>query len=280
VAQAAYQLERGQLWLPGESSSSASPVCRLGDLAFFGPIDRDIDGIESGGRIIRGPFDITEITPGSEPTYPVLWAHRAAAERGLIVAPDSQAVIRHGRNPAEETRLRERADGIWKTAGRCHFNRDFRFNSQSTAAVLTERPTIGGRAWPSVNFRDPRHEPAFVLWANSTFGLLLHWWRASKQQSGRGSITLTRLPDLPTFDLRTLSEETLGEAVRRFDELKALHLSPFDQIDIDGQRHEIDAALGPIFGVPDRLLGPGGPLDLLRRKLAREPSITGGRERE
>jgi hypothetical protein len=281
VAQAAYQLaERGQFWLAGESTPIPSHVCRLGELAHFGPVDRDIDGIEGRGKIIRGPFDIVDMNPQQEPTYPVLWSHRADAERSLVVPADSQAQVRKGRTPREEADIRDRAERIWSTAGRCHFNRDFRFNSQSTAAVLTERPTIGGRAWPSVNFRDPRHEPAFVLWANSTFGLLVHWWRASKQQSGRGSITLTRLPDLPTFDFRTLSDETLGEAVRRFDDLKALHLSPFDQVDTDGQRHEIDAALGPIFGVPDRLLGPGGPLDLLRRKLAREPSITGGRERE
>ncbi len=281
VAQTAYQLaERGRLWLAGEPAPIPSHVCRLGELAHFGPVDRDIDGIEGHGKIIRGPFDIVDLHPQQEPTYPVLWSHRADAERSLVVAPDSEGRIRTGGTSSEESDIRGRAQRIWSTAGRCHFNRDFRFNSQSTAAVLTERPTLGGRAWPSVNFRDPRHEPAFVLWANSTLGLLVHWWRASKQQSGRGSITLTRLPDLPTFDFRTLSDETLGEAVRRFNELRALHLSPFDQIDIDDQRREIDATLGPIFGVPDSLLTPGGPLDLLRRKLAREPSITGGRERE
>jgi hypothetical protein len=124
-------------------------------------------------------------------------------------------MIRQGRNPAEEKTLRDRADRIWQTAGRCHFNRDFRFNSQSTATVLTERPAIGGRAWPSVNFRAEGHEVAFTLWANSTLGLLIHWWRASKQQSGRGTITLTQLPDLPVYDLRTLSDAAIGMAARR-----------------------------------------------------------------
>jgi hypothetical protein len=279
VAQTAYQLENGQLWLPGEISPSPLPVARLGSLAFVGPLHRDINGIEARGQVIRGPFDIEPIAPGEAPTYPSLWNHDAERERTLVVEPDSQGQLRQGRSTAEDTILREKAARIWGTASRCHFNYDFRFNSQSTAAVLTERPAIGGRAWPSLSFRDPRYETAFVLWKNSTLGLLIYWWRASKQQGGRGSITLTRLPDLPTFDFRTLTDETLGEAARRFDELRTLHLSPFDQIDIDGQRHEIDAALGPIFGVPDRLLGSGGPLDLLRRKLAREPSITGGRER-
>lgn len=280
VAQTAYQLENGQLWLPGEFTSTPLPICQLGNLAFVGPLHRDINGVEAGGRVIRGPFDIVPIAPGQAPTYPSLWNHEAERERTLVVEPDSQGTVRQGRSPSEDSLLREKAARIWETASRCHFNYDFRFNSQSTAVVITEQPTIGGRAWPSLRFRDPRHEVAFVLWTNSTLGLLIYWWRASKQQSGRGSITLTRLPDLPTLDFRTLSDETLGKAACRFDELKALHLSPFDQIDIDGQRHEIDAALGPIFGVSERLLAPGGPLDLLRHKLAREPSITGGRERE
>ena len=130
--------------------------------------------------------------------------------------------MRQGRTAAEETRLRERAAWVWRTAGRCHFNRDFRFNSQSTSAVLTERDAIGGRAWPSVNFHDVLHEAAFVLWANSTLGLLLHWWYASKTQSGRGSITLSRLPDLPAFDFRALTTAAVARATELVEEFKML----------------------------------------------------------
>lgn len=280
VAQTAHQLENGQLWLAGEFAPAALPICRLADTAFIGPLHRDINGIEGGGGVLRGPFDIVAIAPGEAPTYPSLWNHEADRERCLVVDPDSQGVIRQGRSAAEEITLREKAVRIWSKASRCHFNYDFRFNSQSTAAVMTERTTIGGRAWPSINFRDERHEAAFVLWANSTLGLLIHWWRASKQHSGRGSITLTRLPDLPIYDLRTLSDGALDTAARCFDDLRAAQLLPFDQIHRDAQRHEIDAALGPIFGVPDYLLTAGGAFDLLRRKLAHEPSISGGRERD
>ena len=45
VAQTAHQLENGQLWLPGEFAPSLLPVCRLGNLAFVGPLHRDINGI-------------------------------------------------------------------------------------------------------------------------------------------------------------------------------------------------------------------------------------------
>jgi hypothetical protein len=277
LAQTAYQLAaRSRLWLPTEPTASPVPTCRLGDLAEIGPLHRDINGIEGHGKVLRGPFDIVPVSAGQEPTYPALWNHDADAERTLIVAPDTQAMIRQGRSPAEETAVRGKAARVWLTAGRCHFNYDFRFNSQSTAAVLTERPVIGGRAWPGVNFHDPSHEAAFVLWANSTLGLLLHWWYASKTQSGRGSITLSRLSDLPLYDFRALTTTALARAAEVVEGLKGLQMRTFDEIDRDAARHKLDRlGLGEIFG----LAGHGCPLDLLRRKLAREPSITGGRER-
>ena len=142
--------------------------------------------------------------------------------------------------------------------------------------MLTERVAIGGRAWPSVNFHDVSHETAFVLWANSTLGLLLHWWVASKQQSGRGSITLSRLPNLPVYDFRTLTTAALERAAELVEEFRMLSMRTFDEIDRDSARHQIDHfGLGEVFGLADH----GAALDLLRRKLAREPSITGGRER-
>jgi hypothetical protein len=142
--------------------------------------------------------------------------------------------------------------------------------------VLTERPAIGGRAWPSVNFYDASHEAPFVLWANSTLGLLLYWWYASKTQSGRGSITLSRLPNLSVYDFRALTTAAVQRAKQLVEEFELLPLRTFDEIDRDSARHKIDRlALGDVFGLGDH----AAALDLLRRKLAREPSITGGRER-
>jgi hypothetical protein len=277
VAQTAYQLATcSRLWLPSEPKASSIAICLLTGLADVGPLHRDINGIENRGTVLRGPFDIFPITPGQEATYPALWNHDADAERTLVVAPDSQALIRQGRSSGEEAALREKAARLWTTAGKCHFNYDFQFNSQSTAAVLTECPAIGGRAWPSINFHETSHEAAFVLWANSTLGLLLHWWYASKQQSGRGSITLSRLPGFPVYDFRTLTTAALDRAAQLVEELKMLSLCTFDEIDVDLARHEIDRiALTEVFP----LTGHDAALDLLRRKLAREPSITGGRVR-
>src|SRR5690606_29964110 len=84
---------------------------------------------------------------------PSLWNHNATRERQLVVEPDSHCQIRdlQGRVPE---RLEERAQERWATASRSHYNRDLQFNSQSLIVATTERPSLGGRAWPSVVFPD------------------------------------------------------------------------------------------------------------------------------
>ncbi|MXY85738.1 MAG: hypothetical protein F4Y95_04400, partial [Chloroflexi bacterium] len=54
---------------------------------------------------------------------------------------------------------------------------------------------------------------------------------------------------------------------------------PFDQIDEDPARAKLDRAiLVDVLGLPESLVEPGGPIDLIRRKLAREPQIHGGKK--
>ena len=156
----------------------------------------------------------------------MLWAHDAKRERRLVVEPDSEGQIK-------SAGLGEKADRIWNTATRAHYNRDLRFNSQSLIVAMTERPCIGGTAWPSVIFEESEHEYAFALWCNSTLGLLMHWWVTNKTQSGRGRTTVTGIPSIPTLDVRTLTGEQLAAARAAFEDLRERRLLPFDQIDED-----------------------------------------------
>jgi len=106
----------------------------------------------------------------------------------------------------------------------------------------------------------------------------LHWWQANKQQAGRGSIGVTGLADLPVLDVSKLTAESLTKTVDIFDNLKHKELRPINEIDMDSIRHEIDTRLfTEILGFPAELVEPGGPLDLVRKKLALEPSIAGGK---
>ena len=211
------------------------------------------------------------ITPGD--AYPCLWNHDSSRERRLIVLPDSHCRIRQvaGRVPE---RLQERADLRWATASRAHYNRDLQFNSQSTIVAITEQRSLGGRAWPTVVFEDDDDTVVFSLWSNSTLGLLCHWWMSNKSQAGRGTTTPTSIPMISTLDLRRLSARQRRAALTAFADLTEERFLPFDQIDEDGARAELDRRLlVDVLGLPSSLCDSRGPMDLIRRKLATEPQI-------
>jgi hypothetical protein len=191
---------------------------------------------------------------------------------------DSEGILRQGKDPAEDKLAQEKASMIWATASHCHFNRDFRFNSQSTAMQFTSTKTIGGMAWPSIILPSAEQEKALTLWGNSSLGLLLHWWYVNKQQAGRGRSGVASMPSMPVLDVAKLTGATLARAVAIFDDMKHKELRPVNEIAQDGVRAEIDTRLAAeVLGFSPELLAPDGPLALLRQKLALEPSITGGK---
>jgi len=199
--------------LPLREAAAAFPIAMttVQTIGAIGPVDRDIDGVNSDGSI-RGPFDLLPLKPEHEPTYPVLWNHDADRERTMTFRPDQEGIPRRGRTPEEQADVARKVERVWGTASHCHANLDFRYNSQSTGMQFTPRRTIGGRAWPSVQLESPDLEKALVLWANTTFGLLMHWWHASRVHGGRGRLTKTTLATLPVLDVTALSEAQLAAA--------------------------------------------------------------------
>ena len=275
LAQAAHAVADGRLpslTEPDETGSSI-PIAAIGAYADRGPVHRDITETTRGGYP-RGPFELIKPSLNAAPTYPMLWAHDAKRERSLVVAPDSEGQIKAV--PARQ--IKENAARIWATATKAHYNLDLQFNANSLIVAMTERPAIGGRAWPSVILNDREHEYAFALWCNSTLGLLLHWWTANKTQAGRGTTTVTAIPRIPALDVRALSPAQHEAAREAFEALRDERFLPFDQIDEDPARAELDRRLLlDVLGLPPALCEDGGPLALLRRKLAAEPQIHGGK---
>ena len=280
LAQTAYQLiNKKSIWLPTMNKSEIVdiPLTTVAKIGEIGPYHADINGNTSTGGI-RGPFDIFPIKPNSVPTYPVLWSHDAESERTMSFDEDCEGLPRQGSRSEEQAIVDLKVASIWNTASHCHFNRDFRFNSQSTGMQFTPRKTIGGRAWLSIRLSSVDQEKALVLWANTSLGLLLHWWHANKQQSGRGSIGKTMLQTLPILDVTDLEPKLLAEAVKLFDAMSEQPLLPLHELDRDPTRKELDEAFARnVLRLPEPILTSGGPLELLRMKLSREPSIRGGK---
>jgi hypothetical protein len=280
LAQVAYQMvEMGRIWLPTmvERDCIDLPVTIVEDIAEIGPIHRDINGLTPSGGF-RGPFDIVSLTPGKIPTYPVLWAHDAARERSLKFEEDREAIPRCAETQTEQEILDDKVDAIWKSASHCHFNCDFRFNSQSTCMQFTPRKTIGGTAWISISMKSIDYEKVLVLWANTTFGLLLRWWHSNRQQSGRGRISKMKLRTMPTLDVTALSDPQISLATELFDNMCELQLMPLHELHIDQNRKQLDKVFArDVLGLPESIYIKDGPIDVLRMKLSQEPSIRGSK---
>jgi len=279
LAQTAYQLENSALWVEGMTRPHVLPIARLGETgASVGPHHLDISGsaIKSDG-LPQGPFEVLRGCPEGS-AYPSLWNHDCRRERRFQVDPDSNCRLRtvNGRIPEA---LQARAALRWDTASRCHYNTDFQFNSQSLLVAFTELPSLGGRAWPSIRFSNPSHDFVFVLWCNSTLGLMCHWWMSNKSQSGRGSITKTSIPLLPVLDFAALSDEQINNARECCLRLSHQRLLPFNQINEDPVRAELDRLFfEQVMGLPADFCSPNGPMVRLRAKLAREPQIDGNKQ--
>ena len=264
LAQTAHQLAHGRLWLPGlfESDVFSLPITPLENIGRLGFIDRDIN--EGGGR---GAFDILRSYPKFA-DYPTLWWHESQYERTMLLEPDAEARVRTGKE--------QRAQEIWETATRLHHNRNFGFSAGALAAAFTERPTLGGSAWPNIILNQPDREMAHALWANSTLGCLLYWWHSSKQQSGRGRMPHKQAEKMPTLNVDALTDDKVAQANAIFEDVKARPMLPLNEAEEDEVRKEIDRRLlVDVLGVPSELMPS---LDLLRRKLCAEPSVRGDKK--
>ena len=262
IAQTAYALSRGRLWLPGNPSSVALKTTLLGRAGRLGLVDRDITG-----TALRGPFD--KVAPSPTATYPALWNHNAKNETRMVCLPDSQLLVRPG--------LEENAADVWATASRTHLNRDFTFGSQALSVAFTDTEAIGGRVWPNVIFSHKRFDYAFAVWGNSTLGLLSYWWHSSRQQSSKASMTIRSAVSLSVLDLRALTDEQLRTAEAIFNEFRDKDLKPAYLADADPNRALLDRRV-----VCD-LLGFDEETYVAVRRLAAkwcaEPSVHGGKAR-
>lgn len=264
LALAAMSLSEGRLGIPGRTTGCDIPVTTLGSLGKRGLVDRDINGRNADGSS-RGPFDIVEIA--GAPNFPALWAHAATRERQFRVQADSMGEIRPG--------MHEAAKRVWESASHLHVNRDFRLNSQSLTACITESRTIGGAAWPNFNLSQSAWEAPILLWMNSTLGLVSYWWVGNRQQSGRVRTSVSRLPGLLALAAERMSADQLLRALNCVESLGARTFLPANEAWRDEARHELDRRL-----LVDVLMLPSAALesvDLLRRKWCAEPSVHGGK---
>ena len=260
LAQCAHALSRSKLWLPTQTHPLDLRLVQLSVVATRGWHDINLTGA-------KAPY--TKIAASSSATYPSLWNHDAKKETRIVCEPDSQMQVRVG--------MEARANEAWATASRTHLNRDFTFGSQALGVAFTERPTVGGRVWPNVKFGNDYFDYAFAVWGNSTLGLLIHWWHASRQQSSKANMTVSAMDSLPLLDFLDLSGEQLATSESIFNEFRDKDFQPAYLADADPNRALLDER------VVCELLGFDKDIYRAVRRLSQkwcaEPSVHGGKAR-
>ena len=261
VAQTAYALSQGRLWLPGQAQSVNLPVVTLGEIAVIGLNHSNIADRENA------PFLKAPASPTA--TYPVLWNHNDSRETQIVCTPDHQLEVKQG--------MEAKASERWARASRSHISNDFSFISQPLAVAFTERESMGGSGWPTVKFSDARFDYAFAVWGNSTLGLLSYWLTTPRQQAGRGRSTVSTAAVTISLDFRALSDNQLAVAERIFDEFRELELQPAYLADADANRALLDRrVVRDLLGLDDAVYRA---VRRLAQKWSAEPSVHGGKRR-
>ena len=262
LAQTAHVLSRGNLWLPAMPNPLPIPISSLRDIG-----KRGLDSQLFVSSAHKGPF--MKSNPSRTATYPSLWNHDAKNETRIVCEPDSQLIVNNG--------MEKEAGILWETVSRVHINSEFTFGSQALAVAYTEQPSAGGRVWPNVKFGDSSFDYTFVIWSNSTLGLLSTWWLSSRQQSSKATLKITVVPNLPILDLRALSDRQHAAAKGFFNDFQDKELLPAYIADSDHNRALLDEfVICDLLGF-DKEIYEG--VRRLAAKWCAEPSVHGGKPR-
>ncbi len=265
LMQIAYQLRQGTLRLPELQDAIDIPILPLSKVGTIGVDSRKIQDNRNLGAFNMHRSDYT-VQEGTD----ALWhLDNITPQRSMQVLPDYKAQMKPTHVDKAHQILREHNS-------RTHYHMYLRFTANSVLAHWTKNPALGANLITNLKL-DKRYEAAWTLWTNSTFGLLCHWTTAGKQQPGRGILKLTALKNVPTLDVRQLSDAQLAAADAIFADLKKARLKPYNECATDPWRHILDARLlAEVLGITD--VETHQAMQRLRAMLSEEPSITGTKQ--
>ena len=186
--------------------------------------------------------------------------------------PDSQLVVRQG--------MEDKAATVWADSGPCSYQSLISLSTSQPLAVSIHRTkaSIGGVAWPNVNFDDMRFDYAFTVWGNSTLGIVVYSGGTQVNNLAEDGNRPSALSEsLPVLDFRTLTDEQLSTAESIFDDFRDKDLKPAFLADADPNRALLDRrVICDLLGFDDSVYEA---VRRLSAKWCAEPSVHGGKKR-
>jgi hypothetical protein len=247
----AYHLEQGKLWVPGYGQVGQIPLCPLSELGSLGPDRRDIhDG-----------FDLSpSVTP-----YPAFWGHDAKSVLSLSQKPNHYLAPLSKAKPGRNLR---KVEHLFPLASNVLIAERMWLQTQRLVALRLSKPVLSNIWWTIVfkkEFQEDRVEKSFVLWLNSTLGILMILAKRIETRGAWIDFKKPILSAMPILDLRALSASELETLSCAYDRLCQETLQPFPNMNHDPIRAEIDNAIAEALDLPD--------FSILRTLLAQEPVV-------
>ena len=244
-------LDDGEVWVPGEASTSKVSLCQLDVLGQVGPDRR---------RLVDG-FDRTS----SVTSYPLVEGHDTEQRKSMTCSPDSHlsplTVPKGGQKPGYGERLWQQAAGLL-VAERLWLE------TNRIVAMRVNTRVLSNVWWP-VKLEDESAEKALAVWLNSSLGLLAVMAERTTTRGGWVAMKKADLEELPVLDTRRLSAPQLQRLSNLFDEMAEAEFERLPGMAVCPARRRLDDGISEILGLPD--------LSNLRRLLASEPVVSNER---
>ena len=191
--------------------------------------------------------------------------HSSRSDTTIASAPAKPCPIREG--------MTIQAEDLLQQAGLLHVNDTQSYNSQPTAACISETPRIAYKGWTTILMAKPSLERATALWMNTSIGLILHWATTSHNQTGLGTASKRQLINMPTLDLGQLTPEQIEKLDTAFTRYAGVPLLPPSEAWQDPNREDLDrTVLQQVLGLDDEDLTY---IHAIRDRWCREPTVQG-----
>ena len=244
-------LRDGSVRMPGAREVGSVPLTTLTELGQIGPDVRDVwDGFERTQSVTA---------------YEMIDGHDTDKRTRLLAEPDNYL------SPLTTPRPRRKLkplDLLWPKAGKLLIGERLWLNTCRTIAICTERQVLSNVFWP-VNVGDTGRERPLALWLNSSLGLLSLLATRNTTRGPWVKLKKADLTQMPTLDVRQLSQDQLDALHALFNEMAEDEFLPLPQMADDPARAKLDDGLAEILDLPN--------LEPLRRLLASEPVVSNRR---
>lgn len=244
LAKGATKLTEGVLEWKNQKFRLPIPFTTISQLFEVGPTHHLIGHLCGNSAI--GAFEMHELQEDDALVIPdlSLWHAKSNIQKQMLVSPTHKGVSVPS---ADHNDLEEE---MRKTTSTLLYSRNMSWTSQSILAANTVHPVLGGRSWTTL--QSQRHELywAFLLWSNSTLGLITHWTQGQRTHPGRSTTQISAIKEIPCPDFSQLDEALLQSAAKVAQQLIHVQLLPACQSHCDPARKKIDLAVAEMLNIP------------------------------